>query len=343
MNNSKLIIIAFVSAFIFTACEKETDNNPAIKQTVNSKSDIRSINKSNPPGSDSPYWDNIENFIAGIMEQNWAEDMEVHQSLYYTESTLDWRFTGREDNVERRITGEQLEYNLSSNLVGGEEQLTASQILSLNEDIHDDIELQAQDLVSQEGSNIIVEIVDLEWEVNSSSVVVYVNALYGVVNSSFGPTSCTFTDAKGWVKEKCNSTAYINAAQVIDLETRVLCNTWNNDLRCNGINKITINQRRSTITGIISCGSFLWDGKTYDCRTASQNTSDFHSARSVWNNQCVPFPGQYIRTVRYWSRKYTPNDDAQHQVTYYTIDGCRTICPGFPSCPVSDRPRPLFN
>lgn len=350
LNKMKKTMILVASIIMFaTACEKENTSPISTNKNINVKSDNKHLKSEEE--FDENFLDDIEEFILTIVdEEEFDSNMELKKALYYTETTLDWRLTGRlDDKVERRESGTQFEYNITASKNNEDVlELTSTQIINLNSDIYDDIANEAGDLSDSTSMDISVDIIDLEWEINEGTggVIVFASGLYNIINNDLINPSlqCVLNEAKVGLRQKCDGTPYVHtAAEEIDSYTGPLCGNWNNKLSCNLKNSVVLNPRVSSYNGLTPCGSYVYGGPNGVCRTAAQNQSEFEDTRDVWNNQCMTFPGNLLRTVFYQGRYYPiPNHTANHFVNVYTVSACKKICDYPLGCPTSERPRPIF-
>ncbi len=278
------------------------------------------------------------------MNEDELSDMIAEKAFYYTESTLDWRLSGRDDVLQSREDGVTLNYTQSLFVEpNGDVKISSADLQLLNSNIYNDITNQANTLSTSSGAEVIVDNIDLDWVIDYSTNTANItaSALYGIVG---GTARCwgSFSDAKAITDEKCNGTSYQNAAAVIDAYTSTLCGTWRNPISCNTNTHAITNIRNTTVNSFSPQGSFLWTGTNpNECRTANQNQSDFDDARTLWNNSPNSFPGSIIKTAWYNSKAPTAQQPiGSHNVSYITAN-CVRVCEG-PSCSEDSRPRPIF-
>ncbi|MEQ8624922.1 MAG: hypothetical protein RJQ00_12245 [Vicingaceae bacterium] len=340
-NMIKVSYMLAIAVVFSTACEKE-DIQTNDKTTLNNSFEKVKKDKlpNNKSGFPSGYWDDLQLFISDVMNNNALSDMDAEKAFYYTESALDFRLSGREDALKRRVNGEELSFNVDLEAVGSSDIL-AEDLESLNDDIYDEIDTEASDLASSLSETITAENIDLTWDIDVSSgtAIVYANVLYGIFGAGIG--CVTLQDAKAGVAERCSGAAYNHAADEVDKKTAPLCEYWADELTCTAQYSIIYNITNTTIQGLSTCGSFVFSGNESTCRSAADNESDFQSARSAWNNSCGSFRFDKLKTVRY--RKTTSNSfgNMGHTASYYTAL-CKSLCGQIPQCPAISRPEPQW-
>lgn len=353
MKNNFLVSIC-ISALFLLSCEKDDKITPAFDnhtslQNTSAKQKAQSIEKSGefPPG----YWDDVDNFVLTFyLGNSYNSSMEAEKALYYLESTVDFQLTGDESNtVERRKYGEQLEYTRTATKNGANWELSRTQINNLYNTIYGDLTSQASVVASSANQDVLVDIVDFEWEYDDQNgqIILTVNGIYGLINNNLAlPQTCILEEAKATYRQRCNGASYVrDAAEEINFYLRPLCGVWNNKISCNLSNSIILNPVTSVYNALTPCGNYVNAEPYGTCRTAAENQGDFDSTRNVWNTQC--FPGlNKIRSAGYRGENRWWTSTTYHWASFYTATGCKKICglacnPLPPTPPL--RPRPIFN
>ena len=336
-------------AVILVSCEKDEMMSPSNNNVEISKGKVKTPNSKNAIFPDN-YWDGIDDFVYQInANQSYNSELEVNKALYYLESTMDWRFTGNSDNiVERTVPINELTYTLKSKQSDGDWVFTSNKITNINSRVYSDIANQATALSNESGKDVLIDIVDFDWDLNSSTgdVAVTVNAMLGVINNNIQPfaPSCQLLDGKVNVSARCNSSSGRSDVDEINFYLRPLCGSWNRRLTCNLNNSIVINPVTTVFNALTPCGSYVDGGLSWgSCRTAAQNQADFNSTRSVWNSNCFPqFATKKIRAAGYGAWNNNGHSTSNHHAKFFTVDGCRVLCNQPFGCPPPNRPMPIF-
>jgi len=182
MKRLKLMSTITLSLMLsFTACEKEgNDILPNSAQNTSSKSSATPTKS----GGEFPdgYWDDLQQFIFDVMEENELSDMEIEKALYYTESALDWQLTNEDStHFTDIVVADNFQYVLSNlSELNQQHYITKTDLATLNDDIYSDIFDQANIVADAAGVNVVVHVVDLTWEVGTGgSATVYATAYLG--------------------------------------------------------------------------------------------------------------------------------------------------------------------
>lgn len=326
---------------MMTACEKE-DNDLALSNANESKSSVNNVKSGDsfPAG----YWDDLQLFIYNVMEEDPHDDMEIEQALYYTESALDWQLVNVDrNNFSYRQVGDELVfavYDLNSN--GSDYEIEAADLLSLNEEIRDDISEQASDLANESGDSTFIQAIDLTWTLDGSgNAEVFANVLYGFGSQLLMSSPCGFVGTFAGVRQYCSpiSTSNTNGHELIDLFTSPLtgCGTWRDKFTCNPGNHMIMNTRTSHLDGVSGCGFTFFSGSVTTClmpvmHGGIKGLEEHHDdAQDAWNNYCSSISNinSKLRTVFYGGDYNLSN--VAFEADYYTAK-CRTVTidPGDP-------------
>ncbi len=278
MNITYKITAIAVIVLLFTACEKNEGISPS-NNTSASKGSITNIDKS------GDYWDGVADFIFNNMEGNPLSTMTIEKALDFTEASLDFRLTNNTvAAVEYRKMGDQLEYTVA---YGGGDNITGADIEKLNSDIYSDLDDQAAANATVSEEQVIIEVVDLTWDIGATSTTVYVNALFGY---ALQPQKLCFDDTydhrKAGIRQNCwSQTTNSTAFEMIDHVTRnFTCGTWDDVSNCPY--KLPTDISRATISGTTGCGFSMFSGASSTCRNYNDLNTDLDNIRLAWNNNC---------------------------------------------------------
>src|SRR5690554_4102990 len=226
--NTKLIIIAVITALIFTACEKE-NSTPASNQAEMKPKSNHSINKSTLETI-------VSDFTEDVMDDVDPGDFESDMALFYLESAMNFEYNN--------IIGNDTEFPIIQNSYRVEDlDVTAfesgviadgSDILALKDDIFNEIDQIAEvaaDTMSGSG-DLYVTGIDIEFVEDDISSGVHLNfslgrfALLGGGCNGFNGDYFLLDDMGG-----CNT--YGNAGTLTNVDANDMVSAYISNRYCN--------------------------------------------------------------------------------------------------------------
>lgn len=371
----KSMVILFTIVIGIISCEKPTINFQesklnSIQENSESLSAQEAIAEFSEEYLDEPeqnefpeeYWNDLQQFIHNIMEEGEMTDMDIDKALYYTESATDWRFVHSEsDPFEFRRRGEDLSFTVYFEIIDDVNIISASNLETLNSDIYDAISNEAETRAQNEEITVLVDDIDLSWEINQAENLAFVTAsvIYGYLSSNPpSPNVCSspWYDCKAVTREKCPSnTPYNNQAEEVDRYLDQFCcyNSspagcqWDRKLVCNLSHNMLVNHNTQTLRPVNQPFSFLFPGINSGATGTGPGT-----CRTVWDHQnyliSIHANWQYQNGVTQMDRLKEvalyvgPTITPQHWVSYRTVV-CQPVCNDpFAGCPAIARPEPYF-
>jgi len=343
MKRLKLMSTITLSLMLsFTACEKEgNDILPNSAQNTSSKSSATPTKS----GGEFPdgYWDDLQQFIFDVMEENELSDMEIEKALYYTESALDWQLTNEDStHFTDIVVADNFQYVLSNlSELNQQHYITKTDLATLNDDIYSDIFDQANIVADAAGVNVVVHVVDLTWEVGTGgSATVYATAYLGKQKARV--PSCNTEDRLSGERYDCsqNSTGTTAAEHVNRFTWPLTCGTWNNKLQCSKSTGIIVDNKIGGQIAGTDCNASLHDGLSSDCLNASVLNNDHGEVQLAWNQQCgLISGGGKLRNVWFMDMASSPN--SEHAAQYLTAK-CVPFCTMLPCAPTLNHVPTVF-
>jgi len=293
MKRLKLMSAITLSLMIsFTACEKEgNDILPDAAQNSNTTSSKSSATPTKSGEFPDGYWDNLQQFIFDVMEENELSDMEVEKALYYTESAKHWELTNSDiTEFQYRRLGDELSFNVSSLYDSlGVQFITKDNLRNLNNQIIISVTNQASTMADTLNDSLYINEIDLDWDIGTGNAIVKVNVLYGLNYFPVAPPTCGLQSRRAGVRAGCHPNfppQKRNGHEEVDkLTSPLACKTWDRKLNCSSSNLI-INIKRSAFLEGTDCGFNLFNGSENTCYPWGTAYGDHDDVRLAWNNRC---------------------------------------------------------